>query len=90
MNVGSGLSGDVLNYIVLTANKVRLVPRGEIMKVEVDIPNGDYCRVWGKIHCIFNQDTAPGKGAGICRYVQGLCEKDDKGQCKKHELCPNK
>lgn len=57
--------------------------------VEVEIPDGEYCRVWGSIHCIFNEDVTTGDAYGICRYLEALCGKDEKGQCKKHPRCPS-
>ena len=59
------------------------------MKVEIEIPEGTHCRVWGKIHCQLNEDVTTGEKAGICRYLNALCEKDEKGQCIKHPECPS-
>jgi hypothetical protein len=58
------------------------------MKVEIEIPNGKYCRVWGSIHCQLNEDILTSKLSGICRYSNSIVNKDKFGQCKKNDKCP--
>ena len=59
------------------------------MLVKVEIPEGSFCRVWGKIHCIFNEDVTTGDHHSICRYLQALCDKDSDGQSIKRADCPS-
>lgn len=57
------------------------------MKIEIEIPEGEYCHAWGKAACPLLEES-PRQMYGRCRLLNEIVVRGEKGQCRKSENCP--